>query len=126
MLDFGNTTYYFDLDALDRVVTIKNGKDQIYTENEKKTVSTYPTTLPNGEIVVTKTVEEYQRNVPQIKEIDAIKYDMLKYFIEVVIETATEGDDALGAERALNNMPLGYKMAFNTLFKHGIIKEGEI
>jgi hypothetical protein len=42
-----------------------------------------------------------------------------------MVETETEGDATLGADRILNKMPFGYKMVFNTLFKHGIIKESE-
>lgn len=125
MLEFGNTTYSFDLDALDKLVTIKTGVDQVYSENEKRTVSTFPTTLPSGENVTTTTVEEYIRNLPQVKEIDAIKYDLVKYFIEVMVESEIEGDDALGADRVLDKLPFGYKMVFNTLYKHGIIKEEE-
>lgn len=120
MLDFGNAMYYFDLDALDKAVTIKTGKDQVYSEKETKTTQSIP---EDGKIHT--VVEDFIRTIPQIKEIDSIKYDLFRYFIEVVVDTEDGGDDTLGIDRALDKMTFGYKLVFNTLFRQGIIKEAE-
>lgn len=120
MLEFGGTTYYFDLDALDKAITIKAGdKGDIYTEREtKKTMG-----IDNSGTTGSTVVEEFQRQVPQTKEIDATKYDMLKFFIEVIIDYEGIDDDTLGADHELDKASLGYKIVFNTLLKQEIIKE---
>jgi hypothetical protein len=121
MLDFGNAHYYFDLDALDKAVTLKTGsKDQVYSEKETKTTKSLPHDGTQHTVI-----EDFVRTIPQIKEIDSVKYDLIRYFIEVVVDTEDGGDDTLGIDRALDKMTFGYKLVFNTLFKHGIIKETE-
>jgi hypothetical protein len=44
-------------------------------------------------------------------------------FLEMVLTYHDESDDTLGADRALLSTPLSFKISFNTLLKHGIIKE---
>jgi hypothetical protein len=44
--------------------------------------------------------------------------------IEVLIDYDDEDSDTtLGVERALDKTPLAYKIAFNTLYNYGILKE---
>src|ERR1044072_4432378 len=105
MLDFGNAQYYFDLDALDKAVTIKTGKDQVYSESETKTTKSMP-----HDGTTHTVVEDFIRTIPQIKEIDSVKYDLIRYFIEVVVDTEDGGDDTLGIDRALDKMAFGYKL----------------
>jgi len=59
------------------------------------------------------------------KEIDAPKYDILKTMLEVLLDYEEDADTDLGAERALSTTPLSHKLAFNTLYKYGILKETE-
>jgi hypothetical protein len=116
MLEFGDSIYYIDLKAFDNVLTINKGSDGKTTRDQEMKI-VYD---GGGNIVSTET---YERISPQHKEIDAAKYDLLKTFIEYIIDYEDESDDTLGAERALNSTPLGYKIVFNTLYKEGIIKE---
>ena len=115
MLEFGDTVYYIDLDALDKSITVHDGDGKVIIEKEIKR-----TTNDKGDILVTET---FERTIPQVKEVDAPKYDLLKTFIEFIMDYAEEADDALGADRALQNTSLGYKVVFNTLLHEGIIKE---
>ena len=61
--------------------------------------------------------------VPKNKEINIATYETLRMFLEIVLTYHDESDDTLGADRALLGTPLSFKIAFNTLLKHGIIKE---
>ena len=45
--------------------------------------------------------------------------------IETLIDYDDESDTSMGAERALDKTPLSYKLAFNTLYHYGILKEKE-
>lgn len=117
MLEFGDSVYYIDLNNLDKAITVNNGKDKITTETEKKIIY-------NSENEVIQR-ETFERSVPQVKEVDAIKYDLVKLFIEYIIDSTEEIDDSLGADRALQNTSLPYKLVFNTLVHEGIIKEKE-
>lgn len=118
MLEFGDSVFYIDLKAFDKAITlIDNGKNPVPSETEKKT-----TMNENGQTILT---EFFERAALQGKEIDAVKYDLLKTFIEYIIDYNDETDDTLGADRALASMPLGYKIVFNTLLKENILKQKE-
>ena len=120
MLEFGDSIFYIDLKAFDKAITIIDGKnpEDVTVETEQKT-----TLNEKGEIVIS---EVFERTTPRSKEIDATKYDLLKTFIEYVIDYEGESDDTLGADRALSQSPLGYKIVFNTLLKENIIKQKEL
>lgn len=114
MLEFGESVYYVDLAAFDAAITISNNTTTP-TEKETKT-----TVNEKGEVLLTET---YERSSPSIKEIDMAKYDLLKTFIEYIIDYQEVGDTLLGSERALDDAGLGFKIVFNTLKKEGILKE---
>jgi hypothetical protein len=120
MLEFGNSVFYIDLKAFDKAITIIDGKnpEDVNTEIEQKT-----TLNEKGEIIMNEVL---QRTSPRSKEVDATKYDLLKTFIEYVIDYEGESDDTLGSDRALAQSPLGYKIVFNTLLKENILKEKEL
>jgi hypothetical protein len=116
MLEFGDSIYYIDLKAFDKAITIvDNTKGKANFDKEIK-----QTMDENGKIIMT---EMYEKILPQNKEIDAAKYDLLKTFVEYVIDYSDESDDTLGADRALSQTPLGFKIVFNTLLNEGILKE---
>lgn len=118
MIEFGGVLYYIDFEALDKsICSDKSWKARNVTDVEVKTV-----TDENDKVVGKEKVEKtYYKG----KEIDGAKYDMIRLFIEVLIDYDEEIDDTLGTERALSKTPLSYKLAFNTLLKEGILKEKE-
>lgn len=116
MLEFGDSIYYIDLKAFDKAITISDGtKNKGSVDREVK-----QTLNDKDEIVMT---EVYEKSTSNNKEIDATKYDILKTFIEYIIDYRDESDDTLGVDRALSQTSLGYKIVFNTLMIEGIIKE---
>jgi hypothetical protein len=118
MIEFGGILYYIDVNALDKAITPTNVKptDKI-TMTETKVVK-------NGEGVIIGT-EEVQTSSLRGKEIDGAKYDIIRMMLETLIDYDEETDDSLGADRALEKTPLAYKLAFNTLYNYGILKEKE-
>jgi hypothetical protein len=120
MLEFGNSIYIIDVDAFDTAITISTAKDgqQPLSDIEKKT------TL-NGDGTIS-FIEVVEKAYGKTKEIDAVKYDLLKLFIEYLMEYDEPTDDSLGVDRALAKAPLGYKIIFNTLLQQGILKEMEV
>jgi hypothetical protein len=115
MLEFGDSAYYIDLKALDKIITLTSGKDDFSSECEEK-----QTTNENGKII---TKEIYTKTSPKPKEVDAMKYDLLRTLIDYIIDFDELSDDTLGAERAFLQTPFSFKLAFNTLYNEGIIKE---
>lgn len=116
MIVFGDTTYYIDLGALDAAITLNgnNSTDLITT-----TTTTEEFDKDNVLVSKTLTTESFARG----KEIDAAKFDLLRNFIEVIVDYGDEIDTSLGSERALEKTPLSFQIAFNTLFNYEIIKE---
>lgn len=119
MIEFGGSIYYIDIDALEKSIKpsgVKNDKKII--EKETKTYVDDKGNITGIEII------EVERERP--KEIDAAKYDLLRIMIEILMDTTEDtDDDSLGAERALDKTSLGYKIAFNTLYNYGVLKEKE-
>lgn len=117
MLEFGESIYYIDLKAFDTAISIKYAKSETTTETEEKL-----TFDENGRV---KLHEKYTKSIPKSKEIDPTKYDLLKSLLDYIIDYNEISDDTLGAERALTQTPFPFKLAFNTLYSQGIIKEEE-
>lgn len=116
MIEFGGIYYYLDLDALTKLVYIDYENGEFHTSSETTTKH-----LSNGS-VETKIVEA---KLPKVREMDAVKYDILRNCIDIILDSDDEGDSALGAESALEKMSMSYKVAFNTLYKYEILKEQE-
>ena len=118
MIEFGGVIYYIDVNALDKAITPPSVKptDKV-TLTETKTVRN-----EKGELIGTETVETTSLRG---KEIDGAKYDIIRMMLEVLIDYDEETDDSLGVDRALDKTPLSYRVAFNTLYNYGILKEKE-
>jgi len=116
MIDFGESAYYIDLKAFDRAITINDANSELVSQ-DTETKEIYN---EEGKIVVT---EKYNKTTPRSKEVDGAKYDLLKTFIEYIIDSEEVDDDSLGGDKALSEASFGYKIVFNTLYKEGIIKE---
>ena len=115
-LDFGGITYYIDLEAFDALLTIDGSIPP------KKVIDTVETKSydDKGKLTATEvTVTTTEKN----KEINIATYETLRMFLEIVLTYQDETDDTLGPDRALLTTPLSFKISFNTLLKHGIIKE---
>jgi hypothetical protein len=118
MIEFGGTIYYIDLGALDKALTPSGVKpNDIIKTIEKKIIK-------DGEGLIT-SIEEYESSALRGKEIDAAKFEVIRTMFEIILDYEDESDASLGAERALDKTPFSYKLAFNTLYSYGIIKEKE-
>jgi hypothetical protein len=119
MIEFGGIIYYLDINAFDKAISPTGYKpnDKIITKETK----TYHD--EHGEV---SGSESYETSTTRGKEIDLSKFEVLKTMIEVLIDyDDNDADTTLGAERALENTSLAYKIAFNTLYNYGILKEKE-
>lgn len=118
MIEFGGVFYYIDLSAFEKAVTPVGVKptDKI-TVIEKKTYKDNEGKLVSEEIV--------EMTNERGKEIDGSKYEVLRLLLETIIDFDDEIDDAMGAEHGLSKTPLSLKLAFNTLYNYGILKEKE-
>lgn len=118
MIEFGGVIYYLDMEAFDKAITNQNvNPTEKITIVDKKTV-----TDASGSTISTETVESFRERG---KDIDTPKYDILRMMFEILMNEKGEFDDTLGADRALAKTALSYKIAFNTLYHYGIIKEQE-
>ncbi len=124
MIEFGDKYYFFDLKRLDEVVCINPKGKETGHNQETKEIINYDSEGKKLNSSVT-TITTTTRG----KEVDTIKYDMVRNFVDVVLDTMLqlegEDDELLGANNALSKKPLAFKMAFNTLVKLQILKEEE-
>lgn len=118
MIEFGGNIYYVDLNALEEAISTK-------TPSENETVSSterITKTNSNGEVY---QIKETVLTTPKPREVDITKYEIIRNLLDVILDYDDESDTSLGAERALESTSLSYKLAFNTLYEYGIIKEKE-
>lgn len=74
--------------------------------------------ITNELIKTMEVVRHFQRG----KEIDVIKYDMIKVMIDTLFNENEEIDENLGEEIALGKYSASFKFAFNTLLYYKILK----
>jgi hypothetical protein len=118
MIEFGGVIYYIDLDALSKAISPSGVKpSDKYIETEIKTVKD-----EKGKLIGTEQLETINERG---KEIDATKYETIRTMIEVLIDYDEDTDTSLGVERAFDKMPISFKIAFNTLYECGVLKEKE-
>jgi hypothetical protein len=119
MIEFGGISYYIDLDAYDKLI-----KKPI-KEEDKYIIETHRKTYLDGEANV-NSIEINEQSSERIGEVYAAKYDIVRTMIEVVLDIESDDlDDTMGAERGLEKSSLSFKIAFNTLYNYGILKEKE-
>ena len=113
MIAFGDKYYYLDLAAINKAVESKS-KDK---EDVEQTVHQDA----NGNIIQSETVTIKRAKQ---REVDAIKYEIVRTCIDVIIDFDPEEDVKLGTERYFEKKaPVSYKIAFNTLIREGILIE---
>lgn len=118
MIEFGGVIYSIDIDALEAIISPALDPSKL-VEIHKKTYLD-----EKGDII---SVEVNEIFTERIREVNAAKYDLLRTMIEVILDVtdSDEIDDTLGADRGLEKGSLSFKIAFNTLYDYGIIKEKE-
>lgn len=117
MIEFGGILYYIDLNAFEDAISTKNN-----LSGDSVTSTEIVTKKNNHDII---SVKETVATVPKFKEVDITKFEIVRQLIDVVLDNYDENDTSLGADRALEKMPLAFKLAFNSLYEYGIIKEKE-
>ena len=118
MIDFGGTYYIIDIEALSEVIMISKDYDEKNVETAKKTILDENNNVISTEIVETFSDRDYT--------IDSTKYETIRTMLDIVLADMEDvSDDSLGANRALEKASLAYKIAFNTLYNYGVLKEVE-
>ena len=117
------TEYHFNLNKIFEIITYRSEKN----EKEKEVVDSYEYDSLSVAKLSTKVVREL--TTPNDSQFDTIKYDLIKTFIIQIITYSDMTDvdipDKEGAFQVpvtnVNFMPLGTRIAFNTLVEEGIL-----
>lgn len=118
MVEILGDLYYIDLNVLDKVLTL-NTKDEYGTE--KGSLKTVEVFNDSGSLQSRKVTRTEQIN---IKEIDGVKFEVIRNFITDLGDDSDEGDPIMGKNN-LDKMSIRFKLAFNTLTAYGILKKIE-
>tara|TARA_B100000575_G_C23045760_1_gene601957 strand:- start:169 stop:480 length:312 start_codon:yes stop_codon:yes gene_type:complete len=98
LLEIGGKEYYFDIDKL---------ASEVQYENDKKIVDS----------------ESNEINDLATLKIDVTKYEMYRDLIGTILTPNDIILDNKMGMMALNELPIPFKLSFNTLLMKGIIKE---
>ena len=69
----------------------------------------------------TKKTETEEDELDDAQHISVVKFETIKIMLEVIMTEREEMDENLGIHNS-KNLSLPFKIAFNTLLRHGIIK----
>jgi len=115
MLDIFGEIYYIDFDQIDLFL----GWDPQLKAGE--TIDTQVTKIldADGKLITTEIIET---KTQKPKEINGVRYDLVRNFIEDLSEVSSDdSDEALGGDKPVNTT-LGFRLAFNTLRAYDILK----
>lgn len=130
MIKFLGKKYIVDILEINNFVSIKKDADkedemsfEIEETYQLGEVQSPPKKGKKSEVVndLIKTMEVV-RYFQRGKEIDVIKYDMIKVMIDTLLTENEEVDENLGEEIALGKYSASFKFAFNTLLYYKILK----
>jgi len=96
MLEIGEETYYFDLDAISKYIRIESD-DTVSLESEP---------VDEGSIII-----------------DVPKWEMIKAITECVLTDNSLVDESMGIKGLENGMTVPFKLSFNTLLKYKFLKK---
>ena len=106
--------YYIDFEELDDFLLLdKDGKDKVSTTKIIKNVDAEEKITDRQYVI-----EEHIKH----KEINAVKFELIRNFITDLGDEEDEGDYSLGGNN-LNKTSVRFKIAFNTLWAYNILKK---
>jgi hypothetical protein len=114
MIELFGELYYIDFLELDKFLTLDK-----QSEGKIETKTVVETAKPNGDLVSTKTTT--QEHIAH-KEIDGVKFELVRNFITDIGDDGHEEDSRLG-EHSLEKTSIRFKLAFNTLLAYRLLKK---
>ncbi len=114
MIELFGEVYYIDLEELDEMLLLdKDAGNKITT----KDVVEVANALGDLESTTTTTREHIKH-----KEIDGIRFEIIRNFISDIGDENYEADPKMG-EASLEKTSIRFKLAFNTLLAYNILKK---
>lgn len=111
MFEIAGENYYFDLEELSQFIRIEKDEtvEDILDEVKKEFLKE------------NENLEE--KNLHNVDIIDFPKWETTKVMMECILSEHGPVDEAMGFSKLSNQLSIPFKMSFNTLLKHKIIKK---
>jgi hypothetical protein len=111
LFEIAGNEFYFDLEALSQFVRLDNSEsiEDILGEAKKEIESE-----KNNEV---DEVVDYSQIV------DLTKWETTKALMDVILNENSIVDEAMGSTKLGEQLSIPFRLSFNTLLKHNIIKE---
>lgn len=123
MINIFGELYYIDLIELDRVIALGSDNNNDNNDDGDDIVmltKTITTSDGAGKVVNVKTIDN---ETVKIKEINGVRFDIIRSFITDIGETDDVDVDYTLGTRNLDKMGTKFKVAFNTLLFYKILKK---
>ncbi len=116
MIEIFGETYFIDFEELNNFLISDNTFNPNKKVNEIEITTNYD---PKGNIIGQSEVK-YEKDKP--KEINVVRYDIIRGLIDDLGSSDGEEDEVLGAAN-LNKTSIRFKLAYNTLVYYDILKK---
>jgi len=111
LFNVANEEFYFDIDRISDYIRIDDSVDQILT---KTIISEEDSEEDNS----------YQPvDMQNVQMIDVAKWEVIKALIESVLNENGILDESMGIKKLEGQLSIPFRLSFNTLLKHKIIKK---
>jgi|688.fasta_scaffold371308_2 hypothetical protein len=111
MFEIAGENYYFDLEELSSFIRIEHDETVEDILNEAK----------KDFLKENEGLEE--KNIHNADIIDFTKWETTKVMMECILSEHGPVDEAMGFTKLSNQLSIPFKISFNTLLKHKIIKK---
>jgi hypothetical protein len=111
MFEIAGESYYFDLEELSSFIRIEHDETVEDILNEAK----------KDFLKENEGLDE--KNIHNVDIIDFPKWETTKVMMECILSENGPVDEAMGFTKLSNQLSIPFKMSFNTLLKHKIIKK---
>lgn len=110
LFSIANEEFYFDIDRISDYIRIDNSIDQLFIKTQTEEGS------ENEDDTIT----------PELQMIDVAKWEVVKALIESILNENGVLDENMGIKKLESQLSIPFRLSFNTLIKHKIIRKNGI
>jgi|TARA_R110000851_G_scaffold848_3_gene2882 hypothetical protein len=124
MIELFGEVYYIDFAELDKILLLdKDAKGSVKKDGVSKIITKDIVEVKNEHGILLSTETTTREHIKH-KEIDGVRFEIIRNFISDIGDESFEEDPKLG-EHGLDKTSIRFKLAFNTLLAYDILKKLE-
>ena len=117
LFEIAGEEFYFDLKSISDFVRVDEEDDKSFEDLLKKEEEIPPSENDGEDEIIESVYIE-----PQGPMVDVTKWELTKGLIEAILSENNVVDETMGIAKLEGQLSISFRIAFNTLIKHKLIK----